>query len=495
MRQIPLFGYGLKGYSAAVSAQRRLNCFYDIRLDGDKHATIIRGTPGTVSIGVLPTSPIRGWWVVNDIAYVVGGNTLYKIPGGYTVLGTLNTSSGPVDICDNGVQLFIVDGTYGYIYTIKTGTYYQTALNLAGSFGKITDPNFPNGATSCSYIDSRFLANKPDTLQAYMSCNDADGIAYDGTRWTDATYSLPFNISKENNSDLLLACDTLNGNIVLWGSVTIEFWQDIGATPQPFARINGATQTWGLAALGSRAFLNNTVYFLAQTQQGGMQVMALQGYTPVRVSTSDIENLISSFSTWTDATALTYIVDGHPMYQLNFPTAQRSFMYDSLTQFWSELQTGVDPQAKHIANLGVCYNTKFFVADSDTGNIYNLSTDVYTDNGVPIKRQATSRHIDQMGNEFTVDELVLDMETGIGLNDGQGADPQIMLQISRDGGRTWGNEKWMSMGKIGQYFRRVIWRRLGLARDFVFQFTMTDPVKFTIIKGSASTRQTEGLNG
>jgi hypothetical protein len=71
-----------------------------------------------------------------------------------------------------------------------------------------------------------------------------------------------------------------------------------------------------------------------------------------------------------------------------------------------------------------------------------------------------------------------------------------MLQVSRDGGRTFGAEKWVSIGKVGQYLSpRAIWRRLGSARDFVFQFTLTDPVKFTLIGGAASIRQIEGTDG
>jgi len=413
----------------------------------------------------------------------------------YTSLGTLNTSTGTVVLQDNGVQLMIVDGSRGYVYTIVAGTYYQTALNAAGSFGVITDPNFPNGATTVSFLNSRFLCEKSGTRQCYMSCQDSSGIAYDGTRWTDATTGLAYYITKENASDVLVHADVLNGAIVLWGTSTIEFWQDVGSSPQPYARINGATQTWGLAAVNSVAFLNNTAYFLGQAQQGGVQVMALQGSVPARVSTSDIENLIAGFSTWTDASSLTYIVDGHPMYQINFPTAGRSFMYDSLTQFWSELQSGVGVQGVHFANIGVTYNTKFYASDYGTGNVYQLLTTTYTDNSTPIKRQITTRHLHAEGNEFSIDELVLDMETGVGLSTGQGSNPQIMLEVSKDGGRTFGPEKWVGVGAIGDYRVRARWTRLGSARDFVFRFTMTDPIKFTILKGWATTRQGEGVAG
>lgn len=429
--------------------------------------------------------------------YVVAGDTLYSVDtdNNATARGVLSTTAGLVDMQDNGVQVLVVDGAYGYIYTLVAGSYYQSALNAVGSFGRITDPNFPNGATTCCFINTRFLVNKPNSLQEYMSCLDGSGIAYDGTRWTDATFSLPFYISKENHSDFLIASDVVNGAIVLWGEETTEFWQDVGSSPNPYSRINGATQTWGLAAVWSRALLNNTIYFLGRTAQGGVQVMVLQGYIATRVSTTDIEDIIAAMDDWTDATSLTYLIDGHPMYQINFPSADRSFVFDSLSQFWSELQTGVAVQAKHFANLGITYNRKYLAVDDTTGVVRQLRGDVYTDNGTLIKRQVTSRHINAVGNQFSIDELVLDMETGVGLITGQGTDPQIMLQVSRDGGRTFGIEKWITAGEIGDYLRRAIWRRLGSARDFVFQFTMTDPVKFTIIKGSVSTRQTEGVNG
>ena len=72
----------------------------------------------------------------------------------------------------------------------------------------------------------------------------------------------------------------------------------------------------------------------------------------------------------------------------------------------------------------------------------------------------------------------------MGLNTGQGDDPQVMLRWSDDGGHTWSYEHWKSMGKIGQYGFRTIWRRLGMTtkiRDRVYELSMTDPVKIAIM--------------
>jgi len=82
--------------------------------------------------------------------------------------------------------------------------------------------------------------------------------------------------------------------------------------------------------------------------------------------------------------------------------------------------------------------------------------------------------------------LTLDMETGVGLDgDVYGSDPQMMLDFSNDGGHTWSNEAWASIGKkiggIGEFKKRVIWRRLGMARDRVFRIRTTDPVSITLL--------------
>ena len=72
----------------------------------------------------------------------------------------------------------------------------------------------------------------------------------------------------------------------------------------------------------------------------------------------------------------------------------------------------------------------------------------------------------------------------MGLNSGQGSDPQVMLRWSDDGGHTFSNEHWKSMGAIGKYGKRTIWRRLGATmkiRDRVYEVSGTDPVRIYIM--------------
>lgn len=99
----------------------------------------------------------------------------------------------------------------------------------------------------------------------------------------------------------------------------------------------------------------------------------------------------------------------------------------------------------------------------------------------PIRRLRRAPHIHAGMDWLYYALLELDIESGVGLESGQGSDPQIMLRWSDDGGHTWSNEHWVSAGKIGKYQQRAIWNKLGRARDRVFEISMSDPVKWVII--------------
>ncbi|MDB5975143.1 MAG: hypothetical protein JWR07_1903 [Nevskia sp.] len=475
MKPIPLFGDGVKSYSEAVTAQRRLNVFFDVRTDGDKEKIVVRGTPGTVLWITLPVFPIRAWRVVKGVMYALAGANLYSVTsaGVVTTLGSITNGSSLCSMSDNGLQVILVDGIAGYIYAI------------GGAFTTIVDANFPAGASTVGFLNGRFYVESPNTLRFYLSGS------YDGTLWTPVAFA-----SKENNPDNIVAVDVLNGMLILYGGDTTEFWQDNGVANVPVQRIGGTTQTWGLAAKFSRANLNNTQAFLGKNPQGSVQVLMLDGYKPVRISTSDIENIINGFSTFSDAVALTYMIDGHPMYQLTFPTGGRSFLFDAVTHMWFEVQTGLGLMARHYGNLGIVFGAVNYMADYSSGNIYQISGTVYTDNLQPIKRQVVSRHVSNGGNRFSIDKIFLDMETGVGLQSGQGSTPMISMEVSKDKGRTFSAPLSVSLGAVGQYESpRPIWRRIGAAIDFVFRFTVTDPVKFVITSGSAKTRSQEGSDG
>lgn len=398
MQTVPLFGTGIRAISDIVTRQRRVNCIYDVRVDQDRSSVVLLGTPGSVEWVTLADAPIRGWHVVGDVLYVCASDKLYAVTltGVSTLVASGIPEFGNVDMADNSTQLILVTGGQGYVYDVGTST-----------LTNITDPYFPIGATSVIFLNGRFVVNKPGTRQFYVS------NLLDGLNWTYLGSSGIFG-TKENTSDPLVRVGNLNGVLVLWGSQSIEFWQDVGSSPLPYQRINGATQSWGLAATLSAISVGNTQYFLGFSPDGGLSVIRLNGYAPEPVSDSDLNTLFSSFITVSDAVALTYTVYGHSIYQITFPSENRSFAYDVKTGIWHEAQSGVEEQGRHFARYGVAFGGKNYVSDETTGVIHLLDKDVYTDNNEPIKRQVFTRHVRNQGNQLTVSELFLDFEVGVG---------------------------------------------------------------------------------
>jgi len=481
LKVVPLFGSGIASKSYVVTRQRRLNCYFERREDKDKTSVAVYGTPGMVSAGfTVPTPsgfPPRGMFGTQSALYFVAYNSFLAL--GETapvttafVRGTLSTNSGAVEMANGTSQIVIVDGTTGYVYNKST-----LAFNTMSFFGSAV--GFPNGAKTITFVSSFFIAEQPGSQKFWVSA------ANDPTTWNALSFA-----SASAYSDNILAVDNLGGNLIVFCERHIEPWQNQGLTPQPFAPILSAVSEYGLAAIESRAHVDESIIFLAQTREGQRQFVQLKGFNARDITDPDIGDIINGFSTIADAVAMSWEKDQHKFYQVTFPTAGRSFIYDCSTGIWGEMQTGpsVTP-VRHLANLSAYYAGTTYFSDSTSNTIYTMDPNRYDDNGAVVVRELITRHVLSQFNRIRVACLYLDMETGVGLQSGQGSNPQIMLQYSKDDGRTWSAERWVSLGAVGQYITRVIWRRFGSTRTATFRIRMTDPVKFVVTQGAMRVRQ------
>jgi hypothetical protein len=219
----------------------------------------------------------------------------------------------------------------------------------------------------------------------------------------------------------------------------------------------------------------------------------MNGYVPQRISTHAVENSLNG-KTITDAVAWTYQLEGHEVYVISFPTLQLTWCYDIATQMWHKwLYTNNLGQYERCrGNCAAVFQGYVLVGDYSNGKIYHLDRNVYTDDGQNVKRLRRAVHLTTDLQRQYFEELQLQFQPGVGLSTGQGDDPQAMLRWSSDGGSTWSNEHWTTIGKIGKYTNRAIWRRLGTARDRIFEVSVSDPVKAVII--SANLKMTAGEN-
>lgn len=470
MKVVPLFGSGIAGKSYTVTRQRRLNCYLENRQDGDKTQVACYGTPGLVLKFTLPAFA-RGIFGTQSELYAVAGGNFYSLSSTGAILftGAISSSLGYVSMAKNPTQLLLIAGGSGYIFAPSGST--LTPISSAG---------FPAGPRTCVFVSGRFVVEQPGSQKFWVS------DVFNGSNWGALAFA-----SASQYSDNVLAVDALGGNLIPFSERHLEFWQDQGLTPQPFAPIISATSEYGLGAIFSRSHIDNSICFLAINPQGNPQVCRIQGYQVGVISNPDLDYILNSFDFVSDAVGLAYFVDGHPMYQLTVPNANRSFIYDCSTGVWSETQTGLTPHyaSRHTGNFSTFYAGDTLVTDYSSGAVYAFDTNTYTDNGTTILRELVSRHASSDFNEFAVDEVLVDMETGVGVTSGQGSNPVVTLECSKDNGHEFGTPLPQSIGAKGQYSNRARWLRFGSARDFVFRLRMTDPVKFAITNAALSVRQ------
>lgn len=465
----PILGSSYVARSVNAADSRMVNLFPEIVPEAGKEPAFLNRAPGLSLLNSIGFGPIRGLWAFssNDSdAFVVSGTELYKINTSYVATKIGNVSgTGPVSMADNGTQLFIACNGPSYIYN-----------NTTNGFGQITDSDFPGAVTVC-YLDGYFVFNEPNSQKMWI------------TQLLDGTSIDPLDFaSTEGSPDGLIAVASNFREVWAFGTNSIEVWYDTGATDFPLQRIQGAFNELGLAAPYSVAKMDNGLFWLGRDRRGQGIVYRANGYTGQRISTHAVEWQIQQYADMSDAIAYTYQQDGHSFYVLIFPSANTTWVYDIATQAWHERAGFVNGAfTRHRSNCQMSFHNKIVVGDFENGNIYAFDLDDYSDNGSIQKWLRSWRALPTGQNNLkrtAQHSLQLDIESGTGLNLGQGSDPELMLRWSDDGGHTWSNEHWAKMGKIGEYYRRVFWRRLGMTlklRDRVYEVSGTDPVKIAIM--------------
>jgi hypothetical protein len=274
----------------------------------------------------------------------------------------------------------------------------------------------------------------------------------------------------------------------VFGNDSVEVWYNAGTLDFPLARIQGAFNELGCISAFSIAKLDNALFWLGQDTRGYGMVYRANGYTGTRISTHAVEFAIQQYGDVSDAIAYTYQQEGHAFYVLTFPSANATWVFDVAANAWHERAGFENGEfVRHRSNCQMTFNSETIVGDFQNGNIYAFDLNVFADNGQPQKWLRSWRALPTSSNNLkrtAQHSLQLDAETGVGLNLGQGLDPQVMLRFSDDGGHTWSNEHWRSMGRIGTYGTRTLWRRLGMTlklRDRVYEVSGTDPVKIAIM--------------
>ena len=462
--EINFVGGAYQGRSLNLNAQVCQNLYPVLDNEGGKKVIALMNTPGLVEFASLGTGEVRGTHVMGSYLYAVRGNTVYRVDSAGTataMTGTLDTSLYPVMMKNNGTQIMIVDQPFE---SIRAAGYILSGTTVT----KITDSDFII-PSSLTYQDGYFIVSEQDSGRFFLS------DSYDGTSWNSLMYA-----TAEGDPDNLLAVVSANRELWLIGKTSYEVWYNSGNTV-PFDRVDGAFNRIGIIAPYSAAEHQGLVAWLDNYRFVRMS----SGYQAEKISTVQVDYQLAQYTTVSDAVGFIYSQEGHTFYVLTFPTEGKTWVYDNSTKYWhTRASTNLD--ARHRANCYALFEGMHIVGDFQNGKLYKYDLGTYNDNGEILRRKRAAQVVQGDRRRIFHKGLEIEFEGGVGLSVddatiGSGKDPQAMLEWSDDGGHNWSNEHWTTIGKMGEYANRAVWRRLGEARERIYRVTVSDPVKCVIL--------------
>lgn len=399
----------------------------------------------------------RGFHVMGSTLYLLNGTTLQSVDqhGTRTDLGTVLGSERAI-FADDGTNLcFTCNGVINKWDGATLGTVSQSV---------ISNPQ------SIAYLNRQFLISGDDGLFAVSDVGSAD--SYNALNYAEA----------ESDPDALYRVYVFSQLAYFCGAKSTETWWNSGEGNPPFNRQDSALINIGLAGKHAIANTDQYLYWLSDNRSFYKCI----GSSTKEVMTADVASVIGAMADISDCICSTLKINNQQFLLLSFPSANKTFLYSETLDYWVRLSSSeYYPGDRWYGNAVIrCYE-KNLVADYRNGNIYELDKDTYTDNGdtrlrIRVLPSITGALIGAPGRRITVSGLRLTCQVGIGLETGQGSDPVLMCKSSNDGGHTWGPERHISIGELGDYVRTINFDDFANGYNIRHMISFSDPVQFTL---------------
>lgn len=450
--KIPLITGAYATRSLIAAAQRCVNLYPEKNPEDSPYPFTYYPTPGLLKRGESSASVWRCLFTASTgNLYGVVGPSVVQVQedGTLTELGTILSSLTPCSMADNGNDLFLVDGTpAGYTINLHTNVF------------TVVDNEAFYGSDRVDVVDGYFLFNRPGTQQFYISLlNSTDFDPLDFA-------------SKSGSPDKLVGVVATRRNVFLFGETTTEIWTNTGGAAFTFSRVSGAFLQFGCVAKHSFGNADGSIYWLGKSPQGECMVLRTMNYDRERVSNFALETEIQKYERLDDAIGWMELFNGHFWYVLTFPTADKTWVYDTTTGEWFE-RASLLPNGeftRHRANCSAFAGGKHVIGDFENGNIYEMREDQYTDNGAVIRRVRAFPHLSDQGNRIVYRQFRAAMQAGAA---GIDQEAEIRLRWSDTKGYSWQGGVSATLGARGDYVHDVRFLRLGMARDRVFELSWT----------------------
>lgn len=446
-------------------------------------------------------------------AFVCFGNKIYRIDiaGNSTMIGQVASGAARVIFAETGglrPMLLIADGFNLWAYNLlEGGNLQQVTLpeRVTGDGGMLRPTHvcvvggsvcITDSGSGFVYYSIPYPLNS-ETREVFDIVNGE--VQYDPnnslkvlTKQVDSlsymfldNYGVQQYFNAEVSSDNLQAIAAISGSLYLLGSKTVEIWQ----------RGSGEYETWirqsytanasnGLQAPYSVAICGSNLYYLGSGESYAKGIMMVSGQQYKKISPDWLDKKLLGETSDT-AFAFAYAEGDHNFYVLQLQNLQETWVFDTETSEWHQrcsrvLESGVETRWRPSALIW--FGGKF-IAFCNDGAMYEHTDDYWYEDYVGGSRLPMIRHrqgavVVDNNRPFIFNEL------GIECNVGCWADyslqPDILLEVSKDGGNTFGNVRSCKLGRTGNYDHRVRFHSLGLNRLCVLRVTYSHPTSLEL---------------
>lgn len=457
--------------------------------------------------------------------FAVLGNVLYRFDayGNRTRLGSVASNGRRVSFAETGgprALLLIADGANLFYYDLLEGGSLkpiQLPERITERGGTITPTHVAvvagsivvNDAGSGYVYYSKPYPLNSDKRKVYkMDGNQVvykdDGVTPD-TEEVDSDrhvfeddYGAQQYFNTESSSDNVNAVYAVGPTLYVYGPKTVEIWQRGSGEFEDWIRTSYTTQSsFGLEAPGSLASSGSIVYFVASGAQYGKSVMMVSGTQFKKISEDWLDAKLLAEST-ESSYGFCYSVGEHNFYVLQLNALGETWVYDAMDGGWHQRisRDSVSGREVQWRAGGIAYFTEKFFAFTNDGCVCSFQSDYwyedYPDGSkLPMIRHRQTAVITDGLKPFSFEELAV--ECNVGTWDDYKLKPLMLLEVSKDGGNTFGNVQSASLGRTGEYGHRVRWLCLGLNRLCVIRVTYSHPTDLVLTMCSIRAEATAAM--
>jgi hypothetical protein len=466
-------------------------------------------------------------------------NAVYKVTGPPNnlqsqQLATIDTYFGDVSMDENlGYQIGICDGVNIYIYDWRANTFATATLPINSQTELPIVPGY------ITYHDSYFHVS--DTTSGFWYLSEPNnGLVWN---WGAGSSYVAGRIASKPDFCVAVLRAPGKGNLVyVLGRSVTEMWYDNGLQGFPYQRTNSVSIDYGCLSSTTIGSMDNYIAFLGINDNSGPVIMVSEGAGFEHLSTDGIDLKLEELVNPSKSYAYFYKIAGHTFYQITFydPADNMTLVYDFNTK---KFYYATDENMNfHIGEAVAFYENSYFFVSLVDGNLYELSslytTYDYTRNFPPdystvseqvyeiprVRFTQPARQLD--GSRFICNNLSFTIDQG---NDPYWQEyttgmlatpsgkylttptnpgyvghaittqavlppyqPRIDIAVSYDGGRTFSSFNSVFMNELGDRKNRVIFWKLGISNDFVFQVRFFTRSTLIVTDGLLEIRGMEG---